>query len=157
MPPDDREWNCPGPLTTLAGKVETFFEQYDIYLKEVGVRNVWFAFISAALACGESRFVSQCCRCLAMRCKLMVTEKGPDGEPLPPTEKVCCVRGIPDGFLYDKVDDKITVVALVECKAMSVSSCKVHLPQIFLQLEAINSHLDDGQRPIPGEWLGSLE
>lgn len=130
-----------------------FIRTNAVSLREVGTKNVLFAFISAVLASDDRRFFSNSCRSVAMRCKLMVTEDGPNGEPLRPTEKVCCVRGIPAGAIFDVVDCDVIVLALVAFKAMRSRYLRsAQFAEIFLQLEALNAHLDDGQPPIPGCW-----
>jgi hypothetical protein len=82
--------------------------------------------------------------------KLMVTEDGPNGEPQRPTEKVCCVRGIPAGAIFDVVDCDVIVLALVAVKAMRSRYLRsAQVAEIFLQLEALNGAIwTMGNRPF---------
>lgn len=146
------EWQCPPALSAMAANVQTFLTNNSEALKEVGLSNVWFALMTATLAFDDSRGVSSLRPLMAMRCRLTVTPSTIGRErPEPPSMVVCCIRGITDGYIFDVVDTKTIVLALLEFKAIKLGGSDAQeQSQLLLQLEAINTRVGAEQHPVPG-------
>jgi hypothetical protein len=140
-------------LVDFACKLQEFLGANSDDLKEEGMKNVWLAFMTVSLAikCPDGkRFVSNSCNKLAMRRMAKLFVKQDDGSEIE-LSKMTCIKGVPDGYIFDCSNSTPVVLALLEFKNISVygDGPKKELAQLFLQLEAINSRVRAGPL-IPG-------